>query len=128
MTPPFLIKFEIFNMNVHNFQIDFSASSIVMPYIVAKRLHAVLKKIGTQIMKLDRTNVKGIGELKEVLIPMTTKPQYTQVIDIVIVNIPEAYRMLLSRYWLANLNGYFSIDCSHILLLQRGTREMLRVD
>ena len=41
MTPPFLITFEILNMNVHNFLVDFGASSTVMPYVVAKRLHAV---------------------------------------------------------------------------------------
>jgi len=45
--------------------------------------------------------VKVIGELKDVLIWMTTKPQYTQVIDIVVVDIPEAYGMLLSRDWSA---------------------------
>lgn len=90
MTPPL-------NMNVCNCLVDSSASSTVMPYVVAKRLHVIPKKIGTQIMQLDRTNVKVIGELKNVLIRMAAKPQYTQVIDIVVVNIPEAYEMMLSR-------------------------------
>jgi len=90
MTPPLLIMFEILNMNAHNFLVDFGASSTMMPYSVAKRLHAIPKKTGTQIMQLDRTNVKVIGELKDVLIQMATKPQYTQVIDIVVVDIPEA--------------------------------------
>jgi len=62
-----------------------------MAYVVAKILHAMLEKTGTQIIQLDRTNVKVIGELKDVLIRMTTKPQYVQVIDIVVVDIPEAY-------------------------------------
>lgn len=47
MTPPFLITFEIFNMNVHNCLVDSGASSIVMPHVVAKRIHAIPKKIGT---------------------------------------------------------------------------------
>lgn len=47
MTPPFLITFEIFNMNVHNCLVDSSASSTVMPYAVAKRLQAILEKTGT---------------------------------------------------------------------------------
>ena len=91
MTPPFLITFEIFNSNVHNLLVDSSAPSTVMAYVVAKILHAMLEKTGTQIIQLDRTNVKVIGELKDVLIRMTTKPQYVQVIDIVVVDIPEAY-------------------------------------
>ena len=116
MTPPFLITFEIFNMNVYNFLVDSGASSTVMPYAVAKRLHSMPEKTGTRIMQLDITNVKVIGELKDVLIWMGTKPQYTQVIDIVVVDIPEAYGMLLSRDWSAKLNGYFSTDWSHLLL------------
>jgi len=74
MTPPFLITFEIFNMNVHKCLEDSSALSTVMPYAIAKRLHVLLEKIGTRIMQLDRTNVKVIGELKDVLVWMATKP------------------------------------------------------
>lgn len=116
MTPPFLITFEILNMNVHNCLVDSGALSTMMPYVVAKRLHAIPEKTGTRIMQLDMTNVKVIRELKDVLIRMAAKPQYTQVIDIVVIDVPEAYRMLLSRDWSAKLNGYFSTDWSHLLL------------
>ena len=34
VTPPFLLTFEIFNNNVHNFMVDSSASSNVMPFLV----------------------------------------------------------------------------------------------
>jgi len=50
MTPPFLVAFEIIHMNVHNFLVDFGASSTVMAYAVAKRLHVIPEKIGTRIM------------------------------------------------------------------------------
>ena len=90
-----------------------------MPYVVSKRLHAIPEKTGTQIMQLDRTSVKVIGEVKDVLIRMAAKPQCTQVIDIVVVDIPEAYGMLLSRDWSAKLNGYFSTNWSHLLLPQK---------
>ena len=79
-------------------------------------------------MQLDKTNVTVIGELKDVLIRMAAKPQYTQVIDIVVVDIPEAYGMLLSRDWSAKLNGYFSTNWSHLLLPQKGKGDMLSVD
>ena len=116
MTPLYLITFEIFNINVHNFLVDSGASSTVMPYAVAKRLHAIPEKIGTRIMQLDRTNVKVTRELKYVLIRMVAKPQYTQFIDVVVVDIPKVYGMLLSRDWSTKLNGYFSTDWSHLLL------------
>ena len=128
MTPPFLITFEIFNMNVHNCLVYSDTSSTIMPYAVAKRLQAIHEKTGTRIMQLDRTNATLIGELKDVLIQMATKPQYTQVINIVVVDIPEAYGMLLSRDWSAKFNEYFSTDWSHLSLPQKGKGDMLRVD
>ena len=74
MTPPFLITFEILNMNVHNCLVYSSASSTVMPYAVAKTLHAIPEKTWTGIMQLDKTNVKLNGELKDVFIWMSAKP------------------------------------------------------
>jgi len=79
-------------------------------------------------MQLDRTNVIVIRELKDVLIRMTAKPQYTQVIDIVVLDIHEAYGMLLSRDWSTKLIEYFLIDWSHLLLPQKGKGDMLRVN
>jgi len=68
MTPPFLITFEIFNMNVHNCLVESGALFTMMPYTIAKRLHVIPEKTRTRIMQLDRTSVKVIGELKDVLI------------------------------------------------------------
>ena len=80
-------------------------------------------------LELELCNwTERIGELKDVMIQMAAKPQYTQVIDIVVVNILEAYGMLLSRDWSAKLNEYFSTNCSHLLLPQKGKGDMLRVD
>ena len=38
-TPPFLITFEIFNRNVHNYMVDSRASSNVMPLKVCEKLN-----------------------------------------------------------------------------------------
>jgi hypothetical protein len=51
-----------------------------------------------------------MGELKYVMIKITTHPNFVQVIDIIVVDIPKAYGLLLSRDWSENLNEYFSID------------------
>ena len=39
-TPPFLLTFEIFNRNVHNYLVDSGDSSNVMPYSICKKLNA----------------------------------------------------------------------------------------
>ena len=57
-TPPFLLTFEIFNRNVHNFMVDSGASSNVIPYLVCMKLNAQPKNCKTKIIHLDRSHVK----------------------------------------------------------------------
>ena len=59
---------------------------------------------------MDRTTVKVIREMEDVLVRLSSNDKVCQVIDIVVANIPEAYGIVLSRDWLAKLNGYFSSD------------------
>ena len=52
-TPPFLLTFEIFNRNVHNYLVDLGDSSNAMPYSVCKKLNAQPKICKTKIIRLD---------------------------------------------------------------------------
>jgi hypothetical protein len=81
-----------------------------MPLSICKKLNATPLKSDKHIIQLDKTQVKFIGELKYVMIKMATHLKFVQVIDIIVVDIPEAYGLLLSRYWSEKLNGYFSTD------------------
>ena len=67
-TPQFLSTFEIFNRNVHNCLVDSGPSSNVMPYSVCKKINVEPKTCRTKIIQLERSNVKVMGELKDVLI------------------------------------------------------------
>lgn len=62
-TPPFLLTFEIFNKNVHNFLVDSRASSNVLPYSVCLKLNISPQKSIVHIFQLDRTKVKMLGEV-----------------------------------------------------------------
>jgi hypothetical protein len=76
--PPFLLTFEIFNRNIHNCLVDSGASSNVMPYFVCKKLNATPIKSETHIIQLDRTEVKVIGELKDVMIKLLPTQRFTK--------------------------------------------------
>jgi hypothetical protein len=95
--PPFLLTFEIFNRNVHNCMVDSGASSNVMPWSVCQKINTEVEPSTLKIIQLDRTNVKVIGELKNVLIRLSSNPKVHQVIDIIVVDIPEVYGLFLSR-------------------------------
>ena len=104
------LTFEIFNRNVHNFLVDSGASSNVMPYSVCKNINAQPKMCRTKIIQLDISHVKVMGELKDVMIRLSSNSKVHQVIDVIVVDIPEAYGVILSRDWSAKLNGYFATD------------------
>lgn len=105
--PPFLLSFEVFNYNVHNYLVDFGVVANVMSISIAKKINAQWSKTSTRIIQLDRTSVPAIGELRDVIIQLSYGSQVHQCINIVFVDIPEAYGLLLSRDWSTKLDGYF---------------------
>ena len=71
-TPTFLLTFEIFNFNVHNCLVDYGASVNVMPLSICKQINGQPKLTAGQIFQLDRTTVKVVGEMEDVLIHLST--------------------------------------------------------
>jgi hypothetical protein len=126
--PPFLLTFEIFNKNVHNCMVDSGASSNVMPWSVCQKINAKVEPSSLKIIQLDRTAVKVMGELKNVLIRLSSNPKVHQFIDIIVVDIPEVYGMFLSRDWSEQLHGYFATDWSHLWLPENGKPNKIRVN
>ena len=79
-----------------------------MMYYVCKNLNVEPQICKTKIIQLDRSHVKVFGELKDVLIHLASNYKVIQLIDIIVVDIPEAYGVILSRDWSAKLNEYLS--------------------
>ena len=57
---------------------------------------------------LDRTKVKFIGEMNSILIRLSSNHEVFQIIDILVVDIPNFYSLILSRDSLEKLHVYFS--------------------
>ena len=51
-----------------------------------------------------------MGELKDVMIRLSSNSKVHQIIDVIVVDIREAYKVILSRDWSGKLNGYFATD------------------
>jgi len=123
-----LLNFEIYNQNLHNCLVDSGASSNVTTLLVCKKLNATPTKSDTHIIQLDITKVKVIEELKDVMIRIASNPKFHQVIDIIVVDILEAYRMLLSWDWSEKQHGNFSIDWSHFWLPLKGNLDTIKIN
>lgn len=85
-----------------------------MPYSVCLKLNVNTQKFSTQIVQLDRTKVKVLKEMNEVLVKFSYNPKFFQIIDILVANIPKFYALVLSRDWSQTVNGYFATNWSHL--------------
>jgi len=79
-----------------------------MPYSACKKLNYTPTKCSTYIIHLDKSKIKVISELKLILIKIASNSEFHLVIDIVVVDILEAYGLFLSNDWSQKLQGYFA--------------------
>jgi len=84
----FLLTFEIFNYSVHNLLVYSDASTIIMPLSICKKLNIQLERTNAKIIQLDRFQVPVVGELKKVIIRLSSNSRVHQCIDTVVVDIP----------------------------------------
>ena len=110
---------------MHNCLVDSGASVNVMPLSVYKKINGQPKPSTWQVIQLDRTNVKVIGEMEDVLIRLSSNEKVCQFIDVVVADIPEAYGLVLSRDWSAKLNGFAS-DWSHMWIPYKGIPNQIK--
>ena len=98
-----------------------------MPLSICKKINCQSAPSQSQIVQLDRSVVKVIGEMKDVLIQLFADPRVFQFIDVMLVDIPEAYGLILSRNWSMKLNGYFATDWSHMWLPYNNTQNQIKI-
>ena len=77
---------------------------------------------------MDRYHVKVKEELRDVMIRLSSNSKVHQVIDVIVVDIPKSYGVILSRDWSTKLNGYFATDWSHLWLPFKGPPNKIKVD
>ena len=95
-TPPFLLTLEVLNHNVHNFLVDSGSSVNVMPLAVCKKINGQPKPTDWDVTQLDKTSVKVVGEMKNVLIQLSANKKICQYLNIVVADIPDGYGLILN--------------------------------
>ena len=68
-----------------------------------------------------------VGELKDVMIGLYAIERVCQFINIMVVDIPEAYGLILSREWSEKLEGYFATDWSHLWFPYKNFQNHIKV-
>ena len=107
--------------------VDSGTTTNVMPLYVCRRLNAKYIPLDSQITQLDRTNVRVLGEMKDVLIRLSSNTSIYHIIDIVVSDIPYAYGLFSSRDCSQRLNGFFATDWSTLWFPKNGKSNQIKI-
>ena len=84
-----------------------------MPKAVMERLNLDITRPYKDLLSFDSSQVKCLGLIKDLCVSLVQYPNKTILMDVVVVDIPPKYGMLLSRSWGAKLQGSLQLDMSY---------------
>jgi len=84
---------------------DSGASHNLLPKVVMERLGLEITCPYKDLYSFDSSRVKCLGLIKDLCVSLTQIPAKCMVMDVVVVDVPPKYGMLLSRSWGAKLQG-----------------------
>jgi hypothetical protein len=112
-SPPFYTSLNIHDKVLHNCLMDSGASHNLMPKTVMDELGLEITKNYHDLYSFDSRKVKCLGVIKDLVVTLFQLPMKSIVMDIVVVDVPSKFRMLLSRSWIKRLGGTLQMDLSY---------------
>ena len=104
-SPPFYTSLNIHDKVLHNFFMDSGASHNLMPKTVMDEIVLEITKTYHDLYSFDSRKVKFLGVIKDLVVTLFQLPIKSVVMDIVVVDVPLKFGMLLSIYWIKRLGG-----------------------
>ena len=95
--PPFYITLNIHDKILHNVLLDFGASHNLMSKSVMEKLNLDITRPYKDLFSFDSSQVKCLWLIKYFCITLVQYPANRILMDIVVVDIPPKYNILLSR-------------------------------
>jgi hypothetical protein len=117
---PFYITLNVHDRLLHNCMLDFGASHNVMPKTIMDRLGLEITRTYGDLYSFDSRRVKCLGMIKYLVVTLAQVPVKSVMMDVVIVDIPPKYGLLLSRSCGAKLGGSFQLDMTYATILVFG--------
>jgi hypothetical protein len=119
-SPPFYTSLNIHDKVLHNCLMDSGASHNLMPKTVMDELGLEITKTYHDLYSFDSRKVKCLGVIKDLVVTLFQLPMKSVVMDIVVVDVPPKFGMLLSRSWIKILGGTLQMDLSYATILVFG--------
>jgi hypothetical protein len=117
--PPFYISIENHDVALRNFLVDIGATNNIMPLGVMEELGMKCTKYyetGESIYVIDSRQVPAYGEIKDYYAWITTAPHIITVFNIIVVDLPPTYGVVLGRDWSSMIVGYIMNNGSCMML------------
>jgi hypothetical protein len=111
--PPFYVSMKIHDMDLHNAMLDSEASNNLMPKVVMDQLGLEITRPYKDRFSFDSRKVKCLGLIQDLVVSLSQIPAKNMVTDVVVVDIPPKFGMLLSRSWVTKLKGTLQMDMSY---------------
>jgi len=96
--PPFYVSLNIHDKILHNTMFDSSASHNLMPKSIMEKLDLDITRPYKDLFYFDSSQVRCLGLIKDLCVSLVQYLAKTILMDIVVVDIPPKYGMLLSRF------------------------------
>ena len=103
--PLFYIDLEINQLILHNCMLDSRAKVNIMPLRVMEQLELRPSRQFNNICGMDSRPVKSEGVIKNLNMKLIAYPYIEINVNVLVLDIPDTWRMLLSREWAAKLGG-----------------------
>jgi hypothetical protein len=112
-SPPFYTSLNIHDKVLHNCLMDSGASHNLMPKTVMDELGLEITKTYHDLYSFDSRKVKCLGVIKDLVVTLFQLPMKSVVMDIMVVDVPPKFGMLLSRSWIKILGGTLQMDLTY---------------
>jgi hypothetical protein len=122
---PFYVSLKIHDMTLHNAMLDLGASHNLMPKVVMDQLGRNVTRPYKDMFSFDSRKVKCLGLMKNLMVYLAQIPAKNMVMDVVVIDIPPKFGMLLSRSWATKLKGTLQMDMPYATILVFGQDKIL---
>jgi hypothetical protein len=112
-SPPFYTSLNIHDKVLHNFLMDSGASHNLMPKAVMEELGLEVTRAYHDLYSFDSRRVQCLGFIKDLVVSLFQLPMKSMIMDIVVVDVPPKFGMLLSRSWIKRLGGTLQMDLTY---------------
>ena len=111
--PPFYNSLGMNGLRLNNCMLDSGVSTNIISLTVMKQLGLKTTQPYGNVCGIDSKKIKVLGVSEDIEVFLIDFPHISILMDIVVINVPDAWRMLLSRSWSIALGGFLSMDLTH---------------